>query len=252
MSEQPTKKTPTSFNESKSTARENIEYPNYAVWQTRSGHLMYRVSDAKGKEFIQQQHRSGTGWEITKDGTFKTTISKNREDITFGKHVSYVTGAYDTTVKGDSSLRTEGTRRTTTEGDDETTVKGKSVTTAKSMNITAAEQFDIVAQSVTAKAKGMLFQSTDGPVTMSAVGDASLSSAEGSVGLSSKGGSVTVEAGSKVSVNSSETNLGGGGGQIVMKDGKVYINCGNFSEPRSVWKGRPEGQQQSEGETLTS
>jgi hypothetical protein len=38
-----------------------------------------------------------------------------------------------------------------------------------------------------------------------------------------------------------ETHFNGGGGQIVMKGGKVYINCGNFEEPSSVWKGRPEG-----------
>ena len=251
MSEQTTNKTQTTFNESKSSAKNKTDYPNYASWQTRSGHLVYQVSDAAGNEFIRQQHRSGSGWEITKDGTYKLVVSKNREDITFGKHVSYVTGAQDITVKGDSSLRTEGTRRTTTHGDDETTVKGKSVVSAKSMNITAAEQFDIVSQSMTAKAKGMLFQSTDGPVTMSAVGDATVASAEGSVGLASKGGAVTVQAGSKVSVNSPETNLGGGGGQIVLKDGKVYINCGNFTEPRAAWKGRPEGNQQTEGETTS-
>jgi hypothetical protein len=239
--EQPTKNTPPTHKESQTNAKSKVDYPNYAIWQTRSGNMPWHVSDTKGNEFIKCQHRTGSHWELTSSGAFKMVASKNREDITFGKHVSYVTGAQDTTVKGDSSTRTEGTRRTTTNGDDENTVKGKQVTTAKSVNVTAAEQFDIAAQSFTAKTKGMLMQATDGPVSVSAVGNATLSSSDGSVGLASESGAVTLDAGGKISAQASETHFNGGGGQIVMKGGKVYINCGNFEEPSSVWKGRPEG-----------
>lgn len=248
----PTKDTPNKHQESKSNAKDKVEYPNYAVWQTRSGHTPYHISDSKGNEFIKCQHRNGTHWEMTSKGTFKLVASKNREDITFGKHVSYVTGSYDITVKGASSTRTEGTRRTTTQGDEENSIKGKQVTTAKSVNVTAAEQFDIAAQSFTAKTKGMLMQATDGPATISSVGNATLSSSDGSVGLASESGAVTLDAGGKISAQGSETHLNGGGGQIVMKGGKVFINCNNFEDPSQVWIGRPEGSTETEPDNTSS
>lgn len=241
-----TKQTPQKHAQSKDSQKDNVEYPNYAVWQTRSGNMPWFVSDTKGKEFMKCQHRTGTSWEMTADGRFKTTVSQNREDVTFGKHVSYVTGSQDTTVKGDSSIRTEGTRRTTTIGDNEDTTKGKSVISAKSVNVTAAEQFDIAAQSFTAKTKSTLIQATDGPATVSAVGSATLSSEEGSVGMNAAGGAAVIQASMKVSVKGSEVHISGAGGEVVMKDGKVYINSGQFQSPREVWKGHTAGKQTTE------
>jgi uncharacterized protein (DUF2345 family) len=178
---------------------------------------------------------------MTPTGAFKQVTSKNREDITFGKHISYVTGSNDVTVKGDSSLKTDGTRRVTTQGDSENTTRGKEILTAKSYNISVAQQVDIAGQSLTAKTKNILMQATDGPIALNAVGNSGLSSKEGSVGLSAETGAVTMEAGSKVSVKGKEVHLNGGGGEIVMKDGKCYINCGMVQAPKDVWIGREAG-----------
>ena len=247
----PRKQTSRTNAETTSNLKNRVNYPNYSAWQTRSGNVPYFVSDSKGNEFMMCMHRSGTHWEMTESGSFKLVASKNREDITFGKHVSYVTGAQDTTVKGDSSIKTYGTRRTTTNGNEENTVKGKQVVSAQSVSVTAAQHFDVSAQSFTAKTKGMLMQATDGPVSMSAVGNATLSSSDGSVGLASESGAITMDAGGKISGKASETHFNGGGGQIVMKGGKVYINCGNFEDPSDVWQGRPEGEMTEEPENTS-
>lgn len=244
--EKPVKETPPRHSESQTNAKDKVDYPNYAVWQTRSGNMPWFVSDTKGNEFIKCQHRTGSHWELTQSGSFKLVSSKNREDITFGKHVSYVTGAQDTTVKGDSSIKTEGTRRVTTNGDSEDTTKGKSVISAKSVNVTAAEQFDIAAQALTAKTKSTLIQATDGPASISAVGSATISSEEGSVGMNAAGGAAVIQASMKVSVKGNEVHISGAGGEIVMKGGKVYINSGQFESPAQVWKGHNAGQQTTE------
>ena len=245
-SEQPVNTTPPNHSESTSNLKDKVDHPNYFAWQTRSGNLPWFVSDSKGNEFMMAMHRTGTHWEMTASGAFKMVASKNREDVTFGKHVSYVTGAQDTTVKGDSSIKTEGTRRVTTNGDSEDTTKGKSVISAKSVNVTAAEQFDIAAQSLTAKTKSALIQATDGPASISAVGSATLSSEDGSVGMNAAGGAAVIQASMKVSVKGSEVHISGAGGEIVMQDGKVYINSGKFESPRQVWKGHNAGQQTTE------
>jgi hypothetical protein len=72
------------------------------------------------------------------------------------------------------------------------------------------------------------------------------------VGLNSAAGAAVIQAGLKVSVKGNEVHILGGGGQLVMKDGKVYINSGNAEQPSAVWRGRPEGQQTSESDSTVA
>ena len=227
--------------ESKQGLKDKIEHPNYASWQTRTGLGPWFVNDTKGNEFILAQHRSGTHWEMTSTGAFKLVASKNREDITFGKQISYTTGANDSTIDGDSSVKTKGSRRITTDGNSEMTTKGKMAMSMKNLSILAGEFVDIAGQAFTAKTKSIVMQATDGPIALNAVGNAGLSSDEGSVGLYATTGAVTMEAGWKVSVKGKEVHINGGGGEIVMKDGKCYINCGLYQAPKDVWIGREAG-----------
>ena len=81
MTEQTTKKTPPTQSESTSNLKKQVDYPNYHAWQTRSGNVPWFISDSKGNEFMLCQHRTGTQWEMTSDGRFKTVVSKNREDM---------------------------------------------------------------------------------------------------------------------------------------------------------------------------
>ena len=235
------KKTPSKWQQPKDAHKSGGQYPNYFVWQTRTGNIPLRVDDTKGNESISMQHRSGSMIQFLPNGGIQTVASKGKTDTTFGQHRSLVTGAQDTTVRGDSSHKTEGSRRTTTNGDDENSVKGKSVTTAKSVSVTAGEHFDIAAQSFTAKTKSTLIQATDGPATVSAVGSATLSSKEGSVGMNASAGAAVMQASKEVAVKGSEVHMIGGSGQIAIKDGKVYINSGQAKQPQAVWTSRPEG-----------
>lgn len=243
---EPTKKTPSQHSQTPQSIKGNVQYPNYFAFQDRCGNTPWFINNTRGNECMMVQHRTGSYWEFTPTGSFNLVASQNREDITFGKHVSYVTGAQDTTVKGDSSVKTEGTRRITTNGDSEDTTKGSSTVHAKSMNISVTEQMDIAGQSFTAKVKGALIQATDGPVTLSAVGNAALSSKEGSVGIQSEVGAVTMESGWSISVKGNEVHIKGGGGEVVMKGGNVYINSGMFQEPKVVWRGREAGPEKPE------
>jgi len=242
--ESPTKKTPATQSESKTNAKDEVVYPCYSIWQTRTGNVPWYVSDTKGNEFMKCQHRSGTHWEMNAKGTLKFVASKNREDITFGKHVSYTTGSQDSTVVGDSSIRTEGSRHVTTVGDSENTVKGKQVTTAKSVNITAGEHVDIAAQAgYFAGDKGLLLTSTNGPAALATTGGtASISSETGTVAASSKSGSTVLNAGEEIAaqagngfhvtggpevvVNGDEVHVKAGSAMIVMKEGKIFLNSG--------------------------
>ena len=236
------KKTPPSWQQPSDPNKSGHEYPNYFVWQTRTGNIPLRVDDTEGNESISMQHRSGSMIQFLPNGGIQTVASKGKTEIVFGQSRSLITGAQDHTVRGDSSIRTEGSRRTTTLGDDETTTKGKSISTAKSVSVTAGEHFDVAAQSFTAKTKGMLLQATDGPVTLSSTGSATLSSEEGSAGINASKGSAIMQAAQKVAIKSSEVHImGGGAAQIAFKDGKVYINCGVAVPPSAAWVPRPAG-----------
>lgn len=248
VSDPPLAKTPPSHKESTSGAKGKIDHPNYSTWQTRTGNVPWYVNDTKGNEFIIIQHRTGSHIEMRADGVLKFVSAKNREDIVYGKHVTKVTGAQDMTVDGDSSVKTGGTRRITTNGDSEDTVKGRSVISAKSVNVNAAEQIDIAGQSFTSKVKnGILMQSTDGSFVASAVGSSVISSKEGSVGILAETGAVGIAAKQKLSaLGEAELHIKGGGGEVVCKGGKVYINCGMFESPKQVYVARADGINQSE------
>lgn len=246
MTDAPTRRTPPTQTEAETGQKRQIDYPNYSVWQTRSGNVPWFVSDTKGNEFIKVQHRTGTSWEMTHDGRLKLVTSMNREDITFGKQISYVTGSQDTHIEGDRSVLTYGSDRSTTHGDNEVSIKGKHITTAKSMNMMASEQFDVASQQVTVKSGSTLVQAADGPVTLSAKTNALLSSEEGSTAIISQQGAATIEAGMKVSVKGNEVHISGGGGEVVMKDGKVYINSSLYQSPEQVWSGKEQGGKSNE------
>jgi len=240
---QPVKETPPQHSQTPQSIKGSVQYPNYFAFQDRCGNTPWFINNTRGNECMMVQHRTGSYWEFTPTGSFNLVASQNREDITFGKHVSYVTGAHDTTVKGDSSVKTEGSRRITTNGDSEQTTKGKSVLSAKSINVSVSEQFDVAGQSFTAKTKSTLLEATDGPVTMSAAGNAGMFSKEGSVALSAASGAIGLQALQKIALKGSEIHNIGGGGEIVMKDGKVFINCGIAQTPSAVWVDRPAGSQ---------
>lgn len=236
------KQTPPKHSQTPQSMKGDVQYPNYFTFQDRTGNVPWFINNTKGNEFIMVQHRTGSYWEFTSTGSFNLVASQNREDITFGKHVSYVTGAYDVTVDGDSSTKTKGTRRDTTNGNSEQTVKGDAAVSAKSFNVAASEGIDFGGQSFTSKTKSVLIQATDGPVTMAAAGNAGILSKEGSVALSAEAGAIGIQAAQKISMKGKEVHAGDGEGSVVITEGFVLINCsGSFVPPVAAWVNRPKG-----------
>lgn len=237
---QPTRKnTPPTWPESNDVNKSGHEYPNYFLWHTRTGHVPIRVDDTKGNETVSYEHRSGTKLTFMPNGGMKLVANYGRIDVTYGQNRSVTTGAKDETVRGDSSLRTEGTRRETNEKDVEQSTKGKFVSTAQSYNMSAGEHFDIAAQSAALKTKnGLTMESGDGPVSITGKGSATLQSkGGGSVGMDAVSGSAILQAAFDVAVKGQEVHIKGGGAEVVLKDGKVYINSGMAKDPSAAWKG---------------
>lgn len=236
---QPTRKnTPPTWPESNDVNKSGHEYPNYFLWQTRTGHVPIRVDDTKGNECVSYEHRSGTKLTFMPNGGMKLVAKYGRIDVTYGQNRSITTGAKDETVRGDSSLRTEGTRRETNEKDVEQSTKGKFVSTAQSYNMSAGEHFDIAAQSAALKTKnGLTMESGDGPVSITGKGSTTLESqGGGSVGISSSLGSAVVQGLIAVAIKGNEVHIKGGGAEVVLSDGKVFINSGVAKDPSAVWK----------------
>jgi hypothetical protein len=235
------KETPPTFNEKTDTNKSGHDH-NYFCWQTRCGHVPIRVDDTKGNESVSYEHRSGTKLSFLSDGSMKMLANFGRNDTTYGEHRSVVTGAHDATYRGDSSTRTEGKRTETNEKDVEQATKGKFVSTAESYNMSAGKQFDIAAQSAALKTKnGITIESGDGSISMTGKGSATIQSkGGGSVGMDAASGSAIIQAAFDVAIKGQEVHIKGGGAEIVLKDGKVYINSGQAKEPPAAWKGSKE------------
>ena len=74
-------------------------YPYNHVYESESGHIR-EMDDTPGKERIHERHSSGTGYEVSPDGTKVTRVKKDNYELITGD--SYVH------IKGDQSTTTDG------------------------------------------------------------------------------------------------------------------------------------------------
>jgi hypothetical protein len=77
----------------------NAVYPYNKVFESESGHLK-EYDDTAGAERIHERHRTGTSYEIDKDG--------NKVDIIKGDHYTLTAGANKTLIEGDSDITING------------------------------------------------------------------------------------------------------------------------------------------------
>ena len=87
----------TSFSEP--TIPYDAEYPYNHVYESEGGHIR-EMDDTPGKERIHERHTSGTGYEVSPDGTRVARVKKDSYDLITGDHFAHIKGNHSTTVDG--------------------------------------------------------------------------------------------------------------------------------------------------------
>jgi hypothetical protein len=87
----------TSFNEP--TIPYDATYPYNHVYESEAGHIR-EMDDTPGKERIHERHTSGTGYEVSPDGTRVARVKKDSYDLITGDHYVHIKGNQSTTVDG--------------------------------------------------------------------------------------------------------------------------------------------------------
>lgn len=240
-SQDPASKTPDKWSQFKD-ARENSgagQYPNHWVRQTRSGHTMI-FDDSQGNESITIQHRSGAMIQFMADGAVQYVSHNGQQNIIFGENRVVISGAQDTTVKGDSSCKTEGECNITVNKGMHTSVGGAIVTVAESSNQQFAKQADMKAESSSSKITKNASMEAGGSMTISSQGGTQIASDKsglclyGETGVGIRGlSTVTLESPAQVSVQ--------GGSAVAMDAPEIHFNSGKSkSVAQSVTMPNPE------------
>lgn len=202
------------------------KYPNYWAQKTRSGHVIM-LDDSKGAESVTIQHRTGSMIQIMPDGKVHMRAQKGQHTVVFGENRMYVTGAYDITVDGATSITSTGDFNINSKNIKVTAQEDMTIN-AKNINMIPTKALDIAAESMTAKIKGSAqITSTDGAVSVfgetgfsagSHAGETVLVSSK-DMGLESKGGRLIAQSSAKMSLKS--------GSAISMRgEGKVSVAAG--------------------------
>ena len=87
----------TSFNEP--TIPYDAEYPYNHVYESEGGHIR-EMDDTPGKERIHERHTSGTGYEVSPDGTRVARVKSDNYELTAGDDYAHIKGNQSTTVDG--------------------------------------------------------------------------------------------------------------------------------------------------------
>ena len=78
-------------------------YPYNRVFESESGHIM-EYDDTNGHERIHQRHKTGTGYEISPDGTQTEIIKGDHYTFTKGKRQALIEGNCDLSIDGRHKL----------------------------------------------------------------------------------------------------------------------------------------------------
>ena len=151
------------------------EYGEYSSFKSRSGHI-FQLDDSQGCETITLQHRGGTAFQISPDGSLHITAHNGRYDITFGENRMTISGAQDITVKGDASLRVYGDYNVTCQKDYNLTVLGNFNLAAKNHNRHILGNIDTQARNETKKLNGSSNKMARGAIAYVAKGSVAMAS----------------------------------------------------------------------------
>jgi hypothetical protein len=234
------------------------KYPNYWAQKTRSGHVIM-LDDSKGAESVTIQHRTGSMIQIKPDGKVHVRAQKGQHTVVFGENRMYVTGAYDITVDGATSITSTGDFNINSKNV-KVTAREDMTFNAKNINMIPTKGLDIAAESMTAKIKGSAqITSTDGAVSVfgetgfsagSHAGETVLVSSK-DMGFESKGGRIIAQSAAKMSLKSgSAMSIRADGGKMSMSaTGIVAID--SDTEGPQLQKGLSEPPEQQKSITMT-
>jgi hypothetical protein len=112
-------------------AKEN--YPLNKVYETERGHFK-EYDDTEGKERIREQHRSGTNYEIFKEGDRTTLVVKDERLVVLGDKYTVVAGHDEVNVTGNVKINVTGNAL---------------IAVKEDVKVTSAVSIDVSAPSVT-------------------------------------------------------------------------------------------------------
>jgi hypothetical protein len=113
----------TKWDEAQDARTKGMEYPNYFIHRTPSGHTIV-IDDTKDSESITIQHRSGSMIQMHPDGQVVVRSHKGKQEIIFGDNQIMISGDSDILVNGGASLKIEGDMDLTISGDYNMAISG--------------------------------------------------------------------------------------------------------------------------------
>lgn len=143
------------------------------------------ISDKKGSEFLQLQHRTGAKVEMHPNGDIVIKSMKDNYQITLGDNKILISGHQDVTIQGGGSLKVEGDYEMRVSGNMLSVVEGNMETTVHGNHNTAVvgDQETLVGGNQNTKVLGGIEHSADGESYYGADGDIGVGSSSGKVVL---------------------------------------------------------------------
>lgn len=186
------------------------------VFRTPSGHSIMAVDTEDGEAF-SFKHRSGAGFMIGPSGDITCTAHNGMFNVIFGENRMEISGTYDITVKGGGTLKVDGDYDCTIGGNMNMTVDNDINFKGKNMNMMATGNMDMVTQNMTIKSAGGFAVHAEGATTITS---------DGSVGLMSRGDSVSIAGSTQVGIAaaSGEIALQSGGATHINSQGDLLID----------------------------
>ena len=225
-------KTPSSWDGPDDARKKGSKYPNYYVRKTRSGHV-WMLDDTKDNEHITMQHRSGSMLQFLPDGAIQTVAHKGQFNMVFGESRTKITGAQDTTVEGDVSIKAKKDYNSTVYGNQTSSVKGESTMSAKTENKTIAEQSHTVAGEMTTKTKSGYSVQAGGGGTIVSKGGMAIGSTGDAVAIGGAGG-IGMKSGKGISFESKgQLSISTSGNMVAIDGAVIHINSG-MSQPAAT------------------
>jgi len=101
----------------------NATYPYNRVFKTETGHVK-EYDDTEGEERIHEYHKSGSFYEIDKDGNKVTRLVKDNYEIVAGDNYVNIKGSVNLTIDSNCNTHIKGNYEVQVDGNKNEVIKG--------------------------------------------------------------------------------------------------------------------------------